>query len=941
MAGSRGTCLYKEARLNIEPAFPGSTIHITLPVQDNSTFGNRPQPKRTVLSEQHSDRDEDAFTRRHLASDGSMYFRKHHQYPRSFLWRLLDNRKLLEIQSTDLDHDEAHKVEANVTILLRFASPVRPFCIAFADPEERDALTVFAITSANEFYTITLHRDFFTKPSASEQEVSDWCRLSLPTQLQIRIPYRLVAQSSSELLVTLDNGGILWLTKTNKDDITWNEAVFLETSWSGSMRGLLTWTREQKVRFDNGDLDVSAAAAVAKSPDGKHLLSVCLNHKLRAWNLQTGRPGVQVDLLGEPDRPNDEGASYIVGPAQPNLMAVVDIQGGVDGTVYYVVTYSPKQHQFKFWGIRDADEVEQGIYDVKPDFEFIPPVDELMDTTAWTLAEFFINPGPGPSRWRGAELWIRARSGPSSKVYSLRFNLKDEPSKLASTWKNGWLSVDSGPLSVEQLRKNPTNPGEQDLELSELYQGDVTERWLDFLFYPGRFTTATLEAALLVFQRGLERAKTPRSVSTGSLKERISATVGTFAVLGQNGVTSQDGYQDTLAAQWQAFYSLVKDLHKRRGEHLSLAFDYESNMPWLVLSDYLSAIRLCSDAETVALNSSALASPRGLSGPLRKSIADPQDRNVARLLNAAASFRKSLPRPFQSRLQDELANELLQSRSLSVVDRMELLEANCNLSQLVTDDDLSALVEELGSDVRELTTKTFMRAITLLKQQEQGAVVEPKRQVARFGLNALVRVSQEILDLNKNVLLDLLVLILFMQYEEELSDEFDASAVFVEIICELKDNAVLSWLASMVWSNPAPTGPSSITLLSSLTATSKNRKPASFNQTVLEGVLGYKAFEVPMPKGLQTELLTYWSRVWLALAFKEDYAVSLETIMGILLSQGEYELAFKFSKFLPVTTWATYLRGRMYLALGDNALASICFQKPAYKLGKWYRAKLG
>lgn len=641
-----------------------------------------------------------------------------------------------------------------------------------------------------------------------------------------------------------------------------------------------------------------------------------------------------MDLLGEGDRSNEKATPYIIGASQPTLMAIINIPGGIDGAAYHVVTYSPKQHQFKFWGIRDANDAELGIFDVKPDFEFTPPVDDLMDTTAWTLAEFFIN--PGPTGWKGAELWIRARSGPSSKVYSVQFDLSEDTERLAGKWKHNWLSVDSGPLSVEQLRQNPANPGEQDLDASDMYELDATERWLDFLFYPGRFTTATLESALLLFRRGLER-RTLQSITKGSLKERLCAVVGAFAELGHYGGASVDSYQETVAAQWQAFYSVVKDLHKRRGEHLSLIFDYETDMPWLVLSDYLSAVRLCSDPETISLNSATLVGSGAITGPLRKICGKPAARNLSRLLAAAASFRKSLPASFRPRLEREVESELLQSRSLSVLDRMELIEANCNLSQQVSDDDLSALVEELGTDVKDLTTDTFFDAIELLSQEEEGHT-RRRRQVARYGLNALVRVSQENLEMNNSILLDLLVLILFMQYEEDLSEDFEASEVFVEIINQLKDCRVQRWMASTVWSHPSPTGPASEATMKKLSEKSKNSgKKLPITQTVLEGILGHTSFDFKMPKGLKTELLTYWSRVWLRQAFTQNYEPALDEHMGILLMQEEYALAADFSKYLMEGNWATYLKGRMHLALGDNALASICFQKAAYNLGEYTR----
>lgn len=929
MVNPRGTCLYTEARLNLEPAHPGSTISITIPAPSTSTFGSRTHSKRTVVTEDYAGKDEDAFAKRHLASDGSLYFKRKEDYPRAFLWRLLDNRKTLELQSVDLDQDSRNNFEANLTLLFHFPSPIRPFSIAFAQPDEKDALTIFVITTTKDLYSLHLHRDFFAKPTVSEQDVKDWCKRSTINQFALRTPYRLWAVNDKELLVSLDNGGILHLQRDPNDSVIWSEILYQQNSWTGSVRGWLPWKGEQKIRFDNIELESSAAPAVTLSPDGKHILTVCLNHRFRAWNVESGKPGIQFDLLGESTRPNDKSPPYSLGPSQSTLMQVIDL-AGTDGVQYYVITYSPKEHEFKFWGIRDADNADFGFYDVQPDVEFIPPVDDLMDTTVWNMEEFHLN--PGPSGWRGAELWIRARSGPSSKVYSLKFDLFDDDTKLAQTWESDWVSVDSGSLTVEGLKANRANPSELDADALDVYQQGLPERWLEFLCYPGRFTLATLETALVILRRGLERTKSVPVSSRGTFKERLCATIGALATSGRRNTTDVEDYEDALAAQWQSYYGLVKDLHKRRGESLSLAFDPVSEMPWVVLSDYLSAIRQCSESETFTINAPLLASSTSLKGPLHKAFPKSETRDVSRLLNAAACFRKGLSASFQRQLVHQVEIETLQSQSLSVFDRMELMEQSLDVLGRVSEEDIAALVEDLGVNVKDLTSETFYRAIRTLVQGEEGRPSK-KRQITRFGLNALVRVSQETLELNYSILLDLLVLILFMQFEEDVSDEFDASEIFVEVINQLKDCLVLTWLSSNAWAHQSPTGHASETLMKTLLETFKSSRKLPFTQTLIEGIFGHQVCDPLIPRGLKTELLTYWSRVWLTQMFKQQgYDASLDDIMGILLSQKEYGFAFKFSKFLTDGSWCTYLKGRMHLALGENDLASTCFQKAAYNL---------
>jgi hypothetical protein len=264
------------------------------------------------------------------------------------------------------------------------------------------------------------------------------------------------------------------------------------------------------------------------------------------------------------------------------------------------------------------------------------------------------------------------------------------------------------------------------------------------------------------------------------------------------------------------------------------------------------------------------------------------------------------------------------------------VESQSELIQHVSDEDLSLLVEELGMEVKELSTETFLRAVQTLGYEGQGRI-NSRKQTTRFGLKALLQVSQETLETDHSILLDLLVLILvvFVELEGETPEDFDASEVFTEILGQYKDCITISWLASTVWSHLTATGPASETLNRTLSETLKTGKKLPFTQTVLEGIYGQQAFEVPLPNDLKTNLLTHWSRAWISSVFKEgNYDSVVEDAMGKLLFQREYDLAMDFSKFLPDGNWATYLKGRLHVALGENDLAAICFRKIAYSLGK-------
>jgi Nucleoporin Nup120/160 len=220
MAKPRAPFLYTETRLNLDQGHAGSTVDITLPqsTKNSSIFSNTVAAKRSVVSDIQIGADESTFAREHLATDASVYFRRDERYPRSFLWRLLDDRKALEIQSVDLSEDENEKTEALLTLVLRFPAAIRPFCIGFADPDERDALNVFAITTTNELWTLTLQKDFFVHLKTTEALTMEWCKVSEPSLFVSAKPYRMFASNSQELFVSLEDGSVVRLTRTAGDN---------------------------------------------------------------------------------------------------------------------------------------------------------------------------------------------------------------------------------------------------------------------------------------------------------------------------------------------------------------------------------------------------------------------------------------------------------------------------------------------------------------------------------------------------------------------------------------------------------------------------------------------------------------------------------------------------------------------------------------------------
>ncbi|KAE9962765.1 hypothetical protein EG327_001903, partial [Venturia inaequalis] len=167
---------------NSKPTLTGSQGTNVFEASSSGIFGDTVLQERRVISDIQVGCNESTFARQHLATDASVFFRSDGRYPRSFLWRLLDDRRALEIQSVDLSEDVKERTEALLTtLILHFSAAIRPFCIGFADSDDTDAIDIFAITTTNELWTLTLLKDYFVRLKSTEDMPPGWCKSSQPS----------------------------------------------------------------------------------------------------------------------------------------------------------------------------------------------------------------------------------------------------------------------------------------------------------------------------------------------------------------------------------------------------------------------------------------------------------------------------------------------------------------------------------------------------------------------------------------------------------------------------------------------------------------------------------------------------------------------------------------------------------------------------------------
>lgn len=209
--------IYKDTRVDLRPYAPSTAVHIQIPTE---SAPRRPRfsISSTTDHEPPVAKDEDEFARRYLATQGDVYFRKRKVYPRTFLWRVINDNRVLEIQCADLTKSATEHSEYNVTLRMDFQEPIIPSGVAFADLEDHEILHVFVITASKQLHTLSLRPEFFRRTAAIDENVTEWCKSCVPAPLAFSYPHRLHASSPLELFISLENGALLRLTRRAGDD---------------------------------------------------------------------------------------------------------------------------------------------------------------------------------------------------------------------------------------------------------------------------------------------------------------------------------------------------------------------------------------------------------------------------------------------------------------------------------------------------------------------------------------------------------------------------------------------------------------------------------------------------------------------------------------------------------------------------------------------------
>lgn len=648
-------------------------------------------------------------------------------------------------------------------------------------------------------------------------------------------------------------------------------------------------------------MELTAATSVASDSlgvdDAHFLFTVCLDHRLRIWNVRTGAILYTGDILGVERNPQDLG-KWIIDPMRNNLVRIV---GQAEGK-RTLVTYSPVANEFKFWKVEANDDSTVFVHDMFPDHPMTPP--EPSSGDVWTLADFGVAQPTGSA----IHLWVLWKNNLTYRAQKVEFSTSAS-ANTKEQWKSNWSGV-----HVENSYPNAdsANPGDPT---------DATEKWLQVIFYPGRFSKATLEAALAMYERGLG-SKDASSRNGKGLVESICSVLGSTATLDKltTGEMDYEQFRSHGQVQWRRFYRLVLELDKQRGEALSLALDHNSDVAWVLCADLVGAMHQCSTLEQI----------------YHDPVSDPDTENVTALITAGLGLIENFSDNIMQQSNAALRLELFEESGKTDMDRIQRFFDESGSWRGISEEDAAQVVDTLGTDFRIATPDLYRQLIDLFEATEDARVGEVRHPLTEFGRKIVVKSVQETATLQWQVLLSQLLLLVHMEYEYDddneenaLHSRFDIGYVYRQVIEALRRLELVRWLVKTEISVPLLRSERSSGSPASTKRPDETRTITGF-EAFISHLLGLVDVDDEAVASSLTDVVID------ICAPNSGIELSPVLIQCSLLKKERPDLALELSPFCNQDPFSVYIQARVFLSLKDYTSAALYFKKAAVGMSKLF-----
>ncbi|KAF8468171.1 nucleoporin Nup120/160-domain-containing protein [Kalaharituber pfeilii] len=961
----RACILYKETRINTDfgsSPLGSNVINVRLPSHRSSvTF----QPRRRSVhirpsssSSQHGgatttekQRDIEAiFAYNSLAKAASIYFRRGGASPRSILYRIVEDWEVLSIQAADVVKGPEDGISAldrgHAAPVLRFHFPdkIRENCVALADVPNKDEVIVYVMTVANTIYTLRLKGDLLRNGGGGATaragrgggigignlKEAEYCKTYHPTVFALHSPHFLVAIDHERLLVSLQDGVLLRLDRGEEEDdateSTYTEKTFSDATYVSLIKNKLPWMSSGISRYQGANVSHSAAISTAifapyinshddDDPMGGFplrdrkntlLFTVSINHTLKIWSLEKGMLLQAYDLMNQPSA--NTNIKTILHPAPAQLLAIIETPYAED-QLFYLVTYSSASNgKFKFWvGYKDTAGRFTRLEDLYPDktFDAMPPT----PNSVWIISEFRITPVV-PDDPNTFNMWILWKSNTSFKIQNLQFDIK----KIPAPWTD-WATS-----TTDSLHAFPSKPPPSSTT------GDVTDAWMEWIFYPERFPESVIEAALEIYEQHFSRGLNLKVNRSSPIKARVGKIVASAVEFQKNkdGSSNLERYRHEVGLQWDRFVRICVELDRQRGEALSLVADPELGYIWAVNADGITVLRECTETEMLVHNVNA--SPK-----MYNHLTDRTDaalgtglrelKDVMLVLKVAAELTHSLSTEDLEQCTIALKEEVVQDPMFAVIDRMWGLLERC-ISMKVPRHVMDKIDNALDVLKNPAVTIKSILASVFVPRLKDGA-----GQLTEMGAKMVAKGTQEVVHVNYTILYNLAFLVTTATFPDRQEKGMAGGEnIYVEIINQLKEYEILKWMAKEAIREPTPED----ALAASLSGIRVSDGVPSPEPVIKSGPI----LQLMLPEDVFSTEFSVTASIRNFIAHLDLSAERGKIdVANFLLQSDALNLAMEFSQHLPSTYWGAYVRGRILLRNKDWTQAALKLKRAATGLG--------
>lgn len=652
--------------------------------------------------------------------------------------------------------------------------------------------------------------------------------------------------------------------------------------------------------------DNTAAAAAVQTGLGLNnasfLFTVCLDHRLRIWNLNSGQILGAMDLLNANNRDPQESGKWSLDTSQSNLIRIV---GETEGK-RLCVTYSPiGSGEFKFWRLRSDDDTSVDLNDLYPETHLVPTPPPGSDV--WTMADFSVTERQSA---RGFRMWILWKNNMAYRVQELSF-LADE---LPDVWQNGWRSVFVDTSIPTAPVSGPSDPI------------DTTERWLQLILSPSRFPRPTVEAALSAYERAIGKPADKSSRNNQGLAESICAAIASTSSLNKTSAGEMDyeQFRSSSESQWRKFYRILIELDKPRGEALALAYESELGMPWVVCADSISAIRKCNKVEEIYHN---------------PQIKPEEENELSALINTGRNFVEGFSDGMLQICHAVLRSELFEETSKTDQERIQFFSDKAGFWRQISEEDCAQVTDILGPKFNIVSTALYQRMLATCNQTWDSRQ-HTEYPLTEFGRKMIVKATQDMAELQWNICFSQLILLVHMEFEfdrpeDALHNRVNIGAVFRSLLRSLGRLELVRWLGRTRLSSPLSKAGRSSSISSSSPVINKRQVEEHKVITALEGNIGHLLC-LPEVQSIRSDSMpSIITKIVADLCAPDsDTELQPQYIQCALLVRDRADLAVELSPFCDQDPFSTYVQGRVYLALKDFTTAATYFKKAAYGMSK-------